>query len=163
LLGNAKGWHHKILGAPAIVLRVATVAFAASSLVSCGIVQRAYWDAKVEEMCRSDGGVTVYERVKVSPEDYKRLVGAGGNIVVSAKSTAKPDAAYIAERKHTEVNENPAVYRSETSFVRTSDGKVLSRLVHYARVGGELFRPYGCREVGIQMDIERQTFEVSPE
>jgi hypothetical protein len=132
-------------------------------LVSCGSVQRAYWDARVEEMCRKDGGVTVYERVKISPDEYKKLGGNGGTIVVRPRSTASADAPYVAESKDTWLNENPPVLRSETFIVRRSDGKVLSRLVRYARIGEEIFRPYGCREAGVQMDVSRQTFDISGE
>jgi hypothetical protein len=139
----------------------ATVGLVAVLLTSCSFVQRSYWDAEVERMCHADGGVTVFERVKLTGDEYKQLAGAGGAVTVRRKQTAAPNAPYVAENKTTSLNENPAVYRSETSIVRRSDGKVLSQVVHYARVGTELSPPYGCREVGIPLDVERQTFDTT--
>lgn len=123
-------------------------------LAGCGSVQRTYWDARVEEMCRRDGGVTVYERVKVTREQYANFAP------VYPRRTARPGALYVADNETVALNDQPEVLRSETRIVRTSDGKVLSRSVHYVRVGRDFLRPYGCHEVGIPMDIEGQTFQV---
>ena len=138
-----------------------TVGLISLLLASCGSVQRAYWDAKVEEMCRKDAGVTVYERVTITPDDYKRLGGVRGTIAVPPRPVAKVDALYVADTTTTEINENPTVLRFETQIVRTSDGRVLSRQIDYGRVGGEVFRSYGCRDFGMRLDVEDQTFEVA--
>jgi hypothetical protein len=36
---------------------------------------KAYWDHKVRELCEKDGGVTVYEAIELSPEEFKRRGG----------------------------------------------------------------------------------------
>lgn len=142
-----------------IAKRVA-VALAASLLASCGSVERAYWDAKVEEMCRKDAGVTVYERVKITRDEYKRLGGTDGSVPVPPRQVARPGYPYVTEYKTTPLNDNPEVFRSDVSIVRTEDGKVLSRLVQYARVGRDFIRPFSCQDLGIREDIRQQTFMI---
>jgi hypothetical protein len=153
------------MGAPMPILRGVTVAITTSLLMGCGSIQRAYWDAKVEELCRKDGGVTVYERVRINSAEYKTLGGFGGGSTVYPRSTAKPDALYVADNTTTWLNESPPVRRSETRIVRKSDGKVLSKLVHFGRGGGGGFAPppFSCQDVGISEDVVGQTFEVTGE
>src|SRR4051812_19028438 len=144
------------------ISRGVIVAITTSLLMGCGSMQRAYWDAKVGELCRKDGGVTVYERVKISSDDYKRLGGSGGRIPVPPKRIARPDAPYVTESEDAWLNEDPGVLQSETRIVRTSDKKVLSRMINYARVG-QLFPGYGCADAGVSLDVVPQTFDVMGE
>jgi hypothetical protein len=124
--------------------------------------RNAYWDAIVKENCQKDGGVTVYERVKITPSEQRQLGGVGETIPVPAKEFAKPAAPYVAENKTTWLHRsNPEVVRSETFIVRTSDGKVLARLVDYARIGQDVIRPYSCQDAGLRVDVVRQTFEIT--
>ncbi len=129
--------------------------------------RQSYWDDQVRELCKKDGGVTVYEHVKLTQSEYQRLGGANGVIPVPRTgSPASVGRPYVADTKITMIHEStPQVYREETTIVRTSDGKVLSRVVDYVRFGGDFPSPahdssYACREAGVGRDIERQTFEV---
>ena len=128
--------------------------------------RQAYWDEQVKEMCEKDGGVTVYERVKLTQSEYQRLGGARGIIPVPARSSAGPNAPYVADTKITKIREgSPEVYRRETMIVRSADGMVLSRQIQYGRIGGDFPSPshhssYGCSDVGLRLDVERQTFEI---
>jgi hypothetical protein len=142
----------------------------AAALLSTAILQgcagyvpgrNAYWDAIVKENCLKDGGVTIYERVQITPRKQRELGGVGDTIPVPSRRSAKPGMPYVAEDHTTWLHRsNPEVTRWETLVVRTSDGKVLSRLVDYARVGEDFIRPYSCRDAGIRLDVERQTFEI---
>lgn len=138
--------------------------FLVSSLAACvsySPARYAHWDAKVRELCKKDGGVTVYERVKLTPREYQMLGGVGGSVSVPLRG-AKPGLPYVAESKTTWLNEaNPVVSRRETEIVRTRDGKVLSRVVHYSRHGQDFVSSYGCWDVGVSLDVERQTFDTS--
>jgi len=128
--------------------------------------RQAYWDAKVKELCEKDGGVTVYERVKLTQSEYQRLGGVRGIVPVPQRSTANPGSPFVADTVMTIIRDwGPEVYRRETSIVRVADGKVLARQVTYGRVGGDFPSPghpssYGCREVGLPLDVEKQTFEI---
>jgi len=135
------------------------VVLAASLLGGCS----PDWDAKVKELCQKEGGVTVYERVRLSKDEARHLTGPAGGLVVPRKDAAAAGHPYVSENKRVVLNDgNPKVFRSETVIVRTSDGKVLSRFVHYARVARIGFDSgYTCRNLGIPGDIERQTFELT--
>lgn len=135
-------------------------AIAALVLVSCGSIQATYWDAKIDELCRKDGGVTVYERVSMTREEQKRLGGVGRSIPIPTRQFAAPDAPYISEETTTWLSHNPDVFRRESLIVRTSDKAVLSRLVNYVRVRLEFGEPHSCQDVGIGLDVVRQTFEI---
>lgn len=116
------------------------------------------WDARVKDFCLKEGGVVVYEKVKLDEEEL-RLLGARRTITVPRRQSAGPSAPYIADEKITWLNEgNPRVYRADISIVRTRDGKVLSHMVSFGRVGGDLVPPYSCADVGVNLDIEQQTF-----
>lgn len=147
-------------GAASFGVRAATTVVAIV-LAGCGSIQATYWDARIDEMCRKDGGVTVYERVTITSEEYKRLKGVGGTIPVPQRQVASPDAPYIAEPITTWLSRDPDVFRRETSIVRTRDNKVLSRQINYVRVRLEFGEPYSCQNVGIRLDVEHRTFEVA--
>lgn len=136
-----------------------SIAFAISLLASCGSVQRTYWDGKVAELCRKDGGVTVYEQVRLTRDQFARLGGKGEIIPIGRLLEAAPNAPYVAQIKRERLSEDPEVYRSESTIVRTEDKKVLSRSIQYLRVGHQM-SAYSCRDVGIPSDIERLTFQI---
>jgi len=128
--------------------------------------RKAYWDAQVKEMCAKDGGVTIYERVKLTQSEYQRIGGARGIVPVPTRGSAGSNALYVTDSKITKIREwSPEVYRREAMIVRVADGKVLSRQIQYGRIGGDFPSPlhtssYGCSDVGLRLDIERQTFEI---
>ncbi|MBY0271405.1 MAG: hypothetical protein K2X06_16235 [Burkholderiales bacterium] len=128
--------------------------------------QQSYWDAQVREMCEKDGGVTVYEQVKLTQSEYRRLGGTKGIVPVPSRNSADPNALYVADRKITKIREwSPQVFRLESVIVRVADGKVLSRQIEYGRIGGDFPSPshsssYGCSDLGLRLDAERQTFEI---
>jgi hypothetical protein len=154
---DAAGWRFTTR-----VLKASTIA-ALASLIGCvGYDLSGYpkWDAKIKELCERDGGVTVYERITLSStEDTVR--DDGSSVMVPRRQSAVANAPYVSEEKIVWLSESkPRVYRSETSIIRVRDGKILSKLVSYGRVGGDFVRPYSCRDVGTRLDLERQTFQI---
>lgn len=114
-------------------------------LISVGYYEgrKAYWDAKVEEMCRKDGGVKVYERVKISGKESELLWGKAG-LPLPTVST-RTELPYFWEQADTTLrNANPNIVRAQTMVKRRSDGKVLGVSVQYWRSGGDL--PTGISE-----------------
>ena len=107
--------------------------------------RQSYWDAKVKELCKKDGGVTIYEKVRISRSDLKRgvlLVNGSGEIEVSQKAFARPDAPVYAERKITYLREgNPVVGRTEWNFIRRADDKIVAKSISYGRGGGDFPSP----------------------
>jgi hypothetical protein len=124
------------------------VAVLVATLLGCiGYVpgRQTYWDARVQEMCAKDGGVTIYERVRISKGDLDRRIlpiTKDGKIGVAPEQLAHPSAPVYARNKTAVLREgNPGVWRSEWEIVRRSDGKVVARWVAYSRSGGDIPSP----------------------
>jgi len=100
--------------------------------------RKAYWDAKVREMCEKDGRIAIYERVVLTRTEYDRLGGKQGMIPLPSErsvSAGYPLATRTVENIFREYD--PRVYREETSYIRMVDMKLLARTVRYWRVGGD--------------------------
>ena len=127
--------------------------------------RQSYWDSQVKDLCRKDAGVTVYERVALTPSEYRLLKGSGADVSIPSDRVA-PSAAYVRQTERTFIRDaNPTVSRYETRIVRQSDGKVLSRSITYSRVGGDFPSPahesvFSCRDMGFRESIERETFVI---
>lgn len=130
--------------------------------------QQSYWDAQVREMCEKDGGVTVYERVKITAEEYLTLGGAYGVIPVPDEYSKRQETPYFSRTLVKEINShNPKVTRRDSIIVRRSDQKILGRLISYDRVGGDFPNGishesyFSCKNIsGIRLDVERQIFDI---
>lgn len=120
---------------------VLPILMSAALLVGCaGYVpgEKAYWDAKVRELCAKDGGVQILEKWRVSEQDLSLLRRINGKISVPIESAAPPDSpVYAVIRKEYVRQGNPEVHRSEVTIVRRRDKAVLARSVTYGRVGGD--------------------------
>ncbi len=121
---------------------VAAVLLAPFVLLIAGIggceARKAYYDWKVRKMCEQDGGVIIFERTAVSPELFASLPKTGGRVGVPPKAMAGPaDPIYAtAETKYLREG-SPQVWRTEYSFIRRADGKLVGRAVFYSRMGGD--------------------------
>lgn len=140
-----QGVFERVVARNALLTKTIALGLLAVSLAGCmGYVpgRQSYWDAKVKEMCEKDGGVTVYERVKISRQDSRLLWGAGQPL--PTESTRK-DLPYFWESIETTIRDSyPKVGRAETLVKRRSDGKVLGKSVQYWRTGGDF--PTGFSE-----------------
>lgn len=122
----------------------------------------ASWDAKIRDLCNNHGGVVVYERVNLDRAEH-RLLGGRTPVSVPRRQSASSNIPYVTEEKITWISEqNPRVYRADVAVVRTRDSKVLSRMVSFGRIGGDLVSPYSCQDAGIRLDLEQQTFVTPP-
>lgn len=131
---------------------------------------KAYWDHKVTEMCEKDGGVTVYENVTLTQEEYERNDGKNGVIRVMSESTSKNNHQYAWSNTDTVINEtNPYVRRSEYITYRKSDKKELGKWITYSRRGGDLpigFHPssFSCSDIpNFEKNITKKIFSYKGE
>jgi len=130
--------------------------------------RKAYWDYRVTEMCKMDGGATVFENIRISQGEYKRLGGINGAIPVPAEQYKK-DSPYFARTVTQEIREwNPEVKKWTTEIIRNTDEKVLGIEIIYMRIGGDtptgILHPssFSCRDVaGVKLGIERQIFIIN--
>lgn len=129
------------------------VIMAALVLAGCAVPGRQlYWDAKVNELCAKDGGVTIFHKLRMSKADASLLSHVGGKRDVPVKELADPVApAYAELRKTTIKTGSPSVTRTEATIVRRLDQTVLARWVIYTRSGGDILTidhpsAYSCPE-----------------
>jgi len=109
------------------------------ALVSNGV--KAYYDRQVREMCAKDGGVRVYETVRLPAEKFDELKRV--NFVLPDKTQVEPADEYYSETaRHYYRKGNPEVSRRQYRIIRRSDQKILGELVFYGRGGGDLPGPW---------------------
>lgn len=114
-----------------------------------------YWDAQVREMCAKDGGVEIFERVRVSKSDIDRRVlpmTIDGRLSVAIRELAHPDSPVYGVERITLLHQegNLSVSRRELSVIRRIDQVMIAKQVSYGRFGGDLptglvhDTSYGC-------------------
>jgi hypothetical protein len=97
------------------------------------------WDQQLKEMCARDGGVTVYERISISAEQFAKLGKVGAYASISPKWNMQADDVAFWEQSTMIIREgNPRVSRFEQVVRRRADEKIVARVVRYSRVGGDL-------------------------
>lgn len=135
------------------ILIVAWFVSAVSGCAGYAPGRQSYWGSQIRELCAKDGGITVYESIELTREEYERLGGLKQGLPIPDARTVKAGFPYIREEIRTIIREaNPRVMRGETLIKRRSDSKVLGRSVRYWRSGGDL--PTGLAE---------QTYFICPE
>lgn len=90
--------------------------------------RKAYWDWRVKEMCEKDGGVCIFERVRIIAAEAALLPRSRGNLGVASDALIHSAAPVYSK---TEV-ENlsgpvPQIQRREVTVIRRSDSKVVAR------------------------------------
>jgi hypothetical protein len=105
-----------------------------------------YWDRRVVELCKKEGGIQVFERAFIEGERY---VDKDNIIRIPSKLDMAPgykpppfaaqptDLFFIQSRTTPIFNGSPFVARDDISVIRTSDNKVLGKSALFARVGGD--------------------------
>jgi hypothetical protein len=132
-----------------------TVLFA-PMLISNGV--KWWYDRQVSELCAKDGGVKVYETVRLTPE----LLDKAGRISIPDKAQAKPtDEYYYESEDHYYRQGNPTLLRSQYQIIRRSDGNVLGESVFYGRSGGDLPGPWHASSFTCPDPTQSAGFETS--
>ena len=105
-------------------------------------------DAQVRELCAKDGGIRVYETVKLPPDKFDKYGNINFYRATQGENALGPEYIYI-EETHYFVNEPPAwhsnvksVRREYTKIIRVADMKLLGEWVSYHRIGGEWPGPF---------------------
>ena len=102
---------------------------------------KASLDVEVRRLCAIDGGVKVYETVKLPADKFNKW----GQIDfwIPGKDMAESRDQYYYERTVQYIRQgNPEISRSQHSVFRQEDGKLLGVSVRYARGGGDFLGPW---------------------
>lgn len=107
---------------------------------------KAELDAEVRRLCAIDGGVRVYETVKLPAARFNKLDQV--NLPSIEYAEANTDYYYILTTTNIRGNSNsdritdPAIWRSHYRIVRAADKRVMAELISYTRRGGDLPGPW---------------------
>lgn len=120
---------------PLVVLLLLPFATACSS----GPIAKAQLDAKVKRLCAIDGGIKVYETVRLPAERFDKY----GGIRIPLQSEIKPSDEYYLEWKVDHLLDgSPSMRRDHFLAHRKSDGKLLGEAISYSRRGGDMPGPW---------------------
>jgi len=121
-----------------IPIKVLVFALSAFALAGC-LREKDRLDAQVREMCAKDGGMKVYEQVRLPADRFTDF----GQVRVLFKSVATEadDFFYDAETIYFQKG-NPSMRRLNVKLVRRLDLRVLGEVVSYHRVGGDFLGPW---------------------
>ena len=117
-------------------------------------------DAQVKELCAKDGGIKVYETVKLPPEKFDKY----GAVKIPSKQDAKPeDQYYYKSSMHHYKSGNPEMWQLHFTVYRNIDNKLLGEAISYARRGGDMPGPwhassFGCPENADISDLKKHIF-----
>lgn len=163
-----KPWSVPYLAPPTTaVMNTIALSLLAVSLAGCmgwAPGRQAYWDEQVKEMCEKDGGVTIYECVRISKAEINRHIlpmTADGKLSFTTKELAHPNAPIYAVERITYLREgNPRVRRSESIIMRRTDQAVVARWVIYARAGGDFPTGFSEGTSFICPDLQKMTSDL---
>ena len=104
-------------------------------LTSC---EQAKVDAQMEELCKKDGGMQVYQKVAFPSDHFTEY---GDIKFFETWNTSK--GGYRFKSSHENLKSNkPTLTRRTYSVVRESDSRILGVYVVYSRIGGDIiWRP----------------------
>ncbi len=101
--------------------------------------EKARLDREVKRLCAIDGGIKVYETVKLPVDRFDK----DGSVRILAKSLAKPiDEYYYKSSKRYQKKGNPELWQSNYKIYRRSDNKLLGESILYVRRGGDIPGPW---------------------
>ena len=119
-------------------------------------------DRQVRELCEKDGGVRVYETVKLPAEKFNKYGQVNFYRPIDGENALGPEYVWKWNLRYYRKG-NPSFYRSHIQIYRKSDGKLLGESVSYKRGGGDLPGPWHgssfmCPELSVKNDVLRQIF-----
>ncbi len=134
---------HRSAQSGAIKLWMLIVLFLAfAPLLTLGFYEgrKAYWDAKVREMCAKDGGVKINEVIDVDTNSYESMKNKFGQVDFPKRGTPEgKDSVAVHLYKDTYIRRGaPEVRRSDLIITRTSNGSIFvtSRVIISPYVAG---------------------------
>ena len=102
--------------------------------------EKARLDREVNRLCGIDGGMKVYETVKLSTEKYRRYTQF--LTTVPFQELKEDDEYYLVWNISTLKDGDPDLRRSHFQIIRRSDSRILGETTTYRRRGGDIPGPW---------------------
>lgn len=144
---GAEGANRRRIDAIGIVVGI--LWFGASFWYAGG--QTIYYDAQVNRLCKQDGGIKVYETVKLPASEFNKYGQINFYRPTQGENTLGPEYLF-KEETHYYRKDDPEMWRAHYQVIRRIDGKLLGETISYGRAGGDLPGPwhpsgFSCPEV----------------
>lgn len=142
----------------------AALTLGVAALGGCSSPRKSELDREVDRLCAIDGGVHIYEVVRLPKEDF----GPDGEVFPQYRRRLLTEGRFgtafgVRLDDRVIVAGDPSLTRQNTLIVRNSDNKVLGEVVIYGRRGGDGPGPaapssYLCPK-GPVFNLEQRVFE----
>lgn len=110
-------------------------------LLWLAVGEKLWLDHQVRELCAKDGGVKVYETVKLPAEKFNQW--GQPNFFDSTQGENALGSEYMFRRDiHYYRKENPSLHRYHVQVFLKHSGKLLGESIGYSRGGGDLPGPW---------------------
>jgi len=122
-------------------------------------------DDEVRRLCAIDGGVKVYETVKLPAEKFNQWGQVNFYRPTQNENALGPEYVFKWELKFLREG-NPSLRRSHYSVLRQSDHKLLGESISYSRGGGDIPGPwqpssFSCPEIAGDVPLLTKIFAQS--
>lgn len=113
-------------------------------VTSCDTPSKADLDSEVKRLCAIDGGIKVYETVKLPVEKFNQF----GEVIIPSKQDTKPTDEFYYEWDVSQLkqgkpeNGEADLARSHFKLYRIIDRKLIGESVAYTRRGGDISGPW---------------------
>ena len=102
---------------------------------------KAELDAEVKRLCAIDGGVKVYETVKLPPDKFNQWGQVNFYKPTQGENALGPEYIFKTERYYYK-NGNPTLIRHHYQVFRRADERLLGETISYGRGGGDAPGPW---------------------
>jgi len=117
------------------------ITLAALGLAGCAAPLQVQLDEEVRRLCAIDGGIRVYETVKLPAERFDQWGQVNFYRPTQKENALGPEYVFQWDLQYIRTGE-PSLHRSHRLVLRRSDGKLLGESIGYSRGGGDLPGPW---------------------
>jgi hypothetical protein len=112
---------------------------AATLTTGCATPTQLINDAEVDRLCALDGGVKVFEKVVLSPSEYKKTLSPRPDgIPFKGYASPRSNFYYDTQDSYIKGDAESGIRKSVVSIVRKTDNTVLGKKTYYSRRGGDI-------------------------
>ncbi len=128
--------------------------------------EKARFDREVNRLCAVDGGMKVYETVRLPTEKYRRYTQS--LTIAPFQELKEDDEYYLVWNISILKDGNPDLSSDHFQIIRRSDSRKLGETTSYHRRGGDLPGPwhsssYGCPDKATSTFLVKRIFLIDEE
>ena len=152
-------------GLKGVVILVAIVTLIPLLIVGFYEGRKAYWDGQVREMCAKDGGIKIYETVRLPPDKFNEWGQVNFYKPTQGENGLGSEYVFIQQSTYY-ARGNLEVWRTRIEVIRRLDRRILGESSSYSRRGGDIPGPwhessYGCPEERGDVPLLMKIFQKS--